>query len=132
MIYVIDDKKRLLDEIRLRKILLAESSQKISELMDNEYVCLRADQHEKEAVDYFRKNDLYALPVVDSHNVLVGMVTVDDVLDVAEAEAAEEIQKSAAIVPLYGNYRDAHPAKLFARRVVWLLALILVTSYLPR
>ena len=87
MIYVIDDKKRLQDEIRLRKILLAESSQKISELMDNEYVCLRADQHEKEAVDYFRKYDLYALPLVDSHNVLVGMVTVDDVLDVAEAKA---------------------------------------------
>lgn len=126
MIYVIDDNKKLLDEIRLRKILLADPAQKIESLMDNEVYCLRADQHENEAIELFKKYDLYAMPVVDSHGVLVGMVTVDDVLDVAEQKTTEEIQKSAAVVPLYSPYRDSAPTKLYRSRVGWLLVLILV------
>ncbi len=126
MIYVIDDKKKLLDEIRLRKILLADPNSTIESLMDNEVYFLRTDQHENEAIELFKKYDLYAMPVVDSHGALVGMVTVDDVLDVVEQKTTEEIQKSAAVVPLYAAYRNTHPAKLYRSRVGWLLALIVV------
>jgi magnesium transporter len=78
------------------------------------------------AVEMIQRYDVNALPVVDSDGVLLGIVTVDDILDVAEEEATEDIQKGAAVAPLETRYSVASPAQLFRKRIGWLLVLIFV------
>ncbi|HEY3242858.1 MAG TPA: CBS domain-containing protein, partial [Phycisphaerae bacterium] len=90
--YVLDERGRLIDDLRLREIVLADPAARLSDLMDRQFFALRADQDQEEAVREFQRLDRIALPVVDSTGLLVGIVTVDDVLDVAQQEATEDIQ----------------------------------------
>ncbi len=82
--------------MRIRNFLLASPTTRVSELRDHRFVALKATDDQEIAISVFRREDLTALPVTDSSGVLIGIVTVDDVLDVAEAEATEDIQKIGA------------------------------------
>ena len=127
VIYVVDANWKLLDALELSRFIMAEPSQKVEEIMNHSFVSLSAFDHQEEAVKTMQKYDLYSLPVVDSGGVLVGLVTFDDVLDVAQEEATEDIYKSAAVNPLTTSYREASIWELYSKRVGWLVVLVFVS-----
>ena len=93
VIYVVDERGVLIDDIRIREFLLAPLISRVSDLMDNRFVALKATDDQETAIGVFRREDRSALPVTDTTGVLIGIVTIDDMLDVAEEEATEDIQK---------------------------------------
>lgn len=123
VLYVIDERGRLVDDIRLRELVLADPTAVLADKMDRQFFALRADQDQEEAVRAFKRLDRVALPVVDTAGVLVGMVTVDDVMDVAEEEATEDIQKMAAVQALEAPYLDVGLFTMVRKRVIWLAVL---------
>ena len=129
MIYITDDKGRLTDDLRLRKMIIADPAAHVADLLDGRFACLHSLQDREEAVQVFRKYDLYALPVVDSDGILLGIVTVDDILDVAEEEATEDFHKLATVRPLQVSLKDATLGLLFRKRIGWLLGLVVVNIF---
>lgn len=129
VIYVTDEKWHLLDAIELRRFILAEPTQTVRSLMDESYVVLSAFDDRERAVEALRRYSLPALPVVDSDGVLVGIVTFDDLIDVAEEEVTEDFHRSAAIEPLRGSYLETPILELVQKRVPWLVALVFVNVF---
>lgn len=126
ILYVTDEKGTLLDDLRLQRLILADPGAKVGELTDGKYPYLHSLQDREEAVQAFRKYDLHALPVIDANGILLGIVTSDDILDVADEEATEDMQKGSAIHPLGAEYLKAPLRLLYSRRVPWLLGLVFV------
>lgn len=124
VIYVTDESLRLIDDLRTREILLAEPEQKIEDLMDNAFVALKATDDQETAIATFREYDRTALPVVNDLGILLGIVTVDDVLDVAEKEATEDFHKFGSIQDAVFNPLKATITFLYKKRISWLLALV--------
>ena len=129
VVYVIDERGKLLDEIRLEQLVLADQANIVSDLMDEQAASLDANEDREGVVELFKKYDAVALPVVDSQGVLVGIVTVDDVMDVAEEENTEDFQKMAAVVPLESSYFATNFGSMIGKRLPW-LALLLVAQTL--
>ncbi len=125
VMYVTDERGRLLDDIRLRELVLADPATRLIDMMDRQFYALRADQDQEEAVKEFSRLDRVALPVVDSTGLLVGMVTVDDVLDVVQEEVTEDVQKMAAVEALDAPYLTVSLATMVRKRVGWLALLLL-------
>lgn len=125
MIYVIDDQGVLIDDIRIRTFLLAPLTAKVADLMDYRYVALKAADSQDSAVQVFRDQDLKALPVTDTTGVLIGIVTIDDVLDVAEAQATKEIQKIGGSEALDEPYMQIALWRMVRKRGGWLVILFL-------
>lgn len=125
VIYVIDEHGVLLDDIRIREILLVKPETKVNELMDGRLISLSAADPQEEAINVFRMNNRTALPVVDSGNVLLGIVTVDDILWIANEEYTEDIQKIGGTEALDEPYLDINLFKLVKKRVGWLIILFL-------
>jgi len=125
VIYVIDKDGILLDDIRIREILLADPEAKIGDLTDNRLIALKASDHQEEAVNIFRMNNRVALPVVDDNNVLLGIVTVDDILWVANEEYTEDMHKFGGTEALDEPYLDMPILKLVKKRASWLIVLFL-------
>lgn len=125
-LFVTDERRQLLDDIRIRELLLADPETTISELMDGSAIALNAHEDREEAVHVMERYDKSVLPVVDRNNVLVGIVTFDDVADVAEVETTEDIHKTGAVAPLELGYRETTIGQLVQKRVGWLMALLLV------
>ncbi|NTW49781.1 MAG: magnesium transporter [Chlorobiales bacterium] len=125
VIYVTDDVGRLIDEIRIRDVLLAEPGEKVHEIMDRKFVALKATDEQSVAVETFKREDRVALPVVDSAGLLIGIVTVDDVLDVAEEEETEDIQKFGGVEALDEPYMDVSFFEVVKKRAVWLVVLFI-------
>jgi magnesium transporter len=123
VIYVIDEKGKLIDDIRIREIILAPLDKMISDLMDENFVVLNVHDDQEKAVEIFKKYDRVALPVVDKIGVLIGIVTVDDVLDVAEEEATEDIHKLGGVEALEEPYSTMPFFLMIKKRVVWLTVL---------
>ncbi|MBA2432715.1 MAG: magnesium transporter [Chthoniobacterales bacterium] len=124
VIYVVDDRGKLLDDIRIREILLQPLDSKVSELMDENFVRLNVTDPEADAVNVFRKYDRSALPVTDTNGVLVGIVTIDDMLDVAEEEATEDIHKFGGMEALEEPYIRLPVSTVIAKRAPWLVILL--------
>ena len=124
-IYVVDEQDVLMDDIRIRNILLAAAETRVAELMDNNFVALKAADDQETAVSIFRREDLTALPVTDSSGTLIGIVTVDDVLDVAEAEATEDIQKIGGVEVLDEPFMQIALTRMVRKRASWLVILFL-------
>lgn len=124
VIYVADERGLLIDDIRLRELVLMDPAVPLSEKMDRQFFALRADQDQEVAVQEFQRLDRVALPVVDSQGVLVGMVTVDDVLDIAQEEVTEDIQKMAAVQTLEAPYMDVSLRTMIRKRAIWLSVLL--------
>ena len=125
VIYVVDEHGMLIDDIRIREVLLTDPGRKVADLMDRHYVALRATDDQQTAVAEFRQHDRVALPVTDSAGVLIGIVTVDDVLHVAEAEATKDIQRIGGSEALDEPYMEIGFAKMIQKRAGWLTALFL-------
>ena len=125
VIYVIDENGVLLDDIRIREILLVTPETKVSDLMDGRLIALSASDHQQEAINTFRMNNRVALPVVDNENILLGIVTVDDILWIANEEYTEDIQKIGGTEALDEPYLDINLFRLVKKRVGWLVILFL-------
>ncbi|CAM3044931.1 magnesium transporter [Rariglobus hedericola] len=125
VIYVIDEQGRLIDDVRVRRFLLAAPDRKVSDLMDGNVPHLAATDDRAHALDLFRKYDRIALPVADDGGKLIGIVTVDDILDVADAEATEDIQKLGGSEALDEPYITIALGRMVKKRASWLIVLFL-------
>lgn len=124
-IYVIDEWGRLVDDIGIRQFLLAPLTHTVLDLMDRHFVALHAADDQETAVAVFRREDRAALPVVDSAGILIGIVTIDDVLDVAEEEATEDIQKIGGSEAFEEPYMQIAFGRMIKKRAGWLVVLFL-------
>lgn len=120
VIYVIDHRGKLIDDIKIRDILLAPLDSKISDLLDESYIVLNVNDDQETAVDIFKRYDRIAFPVVDHTGLLIGIVTIDDVLDVAEEEATEDFQKMGAVQVLEEPYSTVPIFTMIKKRAFWL------------
>ncbi len=125
VVYVIDEQGKLIDALRIRSLLLAEPETSIADLMDSRFVSLKATDDREEAVNIFQDADLSALPVTDSEGILIGIVTADDILDVAEEEATEDIQKIGGSEALDEPYMEIAIPSMVKKRATWLVVLFL-------
>lgn len=124
VIYVVDDIGKLQSELLARTLLLSEPDRKVAEVVSEEkIITLMASQDQADALEAFKRYDTVALPVVDSNGYLIGVVTVDDMLDVAEEEETEDIQKFGGIEALDEPYIDLPIPELVKKRAVWLIIL---------
>ena len=125
VIYVVDANGVLIDDIRIRELLVVPLDRTISQLMDRRYVILHTTDRQEDAIVLFRREDRTALPVVDDHGCLVGIVTVDDVLDVAEETATREMQRFGGSEALDEPYMQVTLAHMVRKRAGWLVVLFL-------
>jgi magnesium transporter len=125
VIYVINYKGELLDDIRIREIILASPEEKVSELMDGRFISLNANDDQELANEAFKMNNRVALPVTDNSNILLGIITIDDVLWIANEEFSEDIQKIGGTEALDEPYLDISIFKLLKKRAGWLVLLFL-------
>jgi magnesium transporter len=123
IIYVTDEKGKLIDDIKMREIILAPLDSKVSDLMDENFVALHVTDDQETAVEAFKKYDRVALPVIDASGVILGIVTVDDVLDVAEEEATEDIHKIGGVTALDEPYSTIPLFSMVRKRAFWLTIL---------
>ncbi|GAK59369.1 magnesium transporter MgtE [Candidatus Vecturithrix granuli] len=126
-LYVIDEKRTLMGVVSLKKIVLAAPETLVSDLMFEDFLAVRASEDQEEAATLAQKYDLIALPVLDSENRLLGIVTIDDLMDVLEEEVTEDFHKMAAMTPLAKEYLKTGVLRLMSHRVIWLI-LLLFTS----
>jgi magnesium transporter len=125
VIYVVDEQGVLVDDIRIREFLLTDPGIKVADLMDRHFVSLKATDDQETAIAAFRNHDRTALPVTDSAGVLMGIVTVDDVLEVAEVKATNEIQRIGGSEALDEPYMEIGFFAMIRKRAGWLTALFL-------
>jgi magnesium transporter len=124
-VYVVDERGKLIDDVRMREFLLRPLTAKVSEIRDETFAALNVTDSQQDALNVFRKYDRAALPVVDSNGVLVGIVTADDMLDVAEEEATEDIQKFGGMEALEEPYMRIPVWRMVRKRAGWLVILFL-------
>ena len=124
-LYVVDEAGRLVDFVRLRNLVVADPATPVLELLENQDLALRATDDQETAAAAFKKYDVTVLPVVDSRGVLLGVVTVDDVLDVVEKEATEDTHKLGGMEALDGPYLKIHLSHMIQKRAGWLAILFL-------
>ncbi len=123
IVYVIDENGKLIDDVRIKDFLLAPLDSTVADLMDENFIGLHVFDDQETAVEAFKKYDRVALPVVDRAGMLIGIVTVDDVFDVAEEEATEDIHKLAAIQVLEDSYSTIPLFEMIKKRGSWLAVL---------
>ena len=128
-VYVTDDRGRLIDDVRMREILLAPLRNEIESLMDRNFIALHVDDPQSKAVELFRRYDRTALPVVSGDDALVGIVTVDDILDVVEEEATREMQKFGGLEALDEPYAATPLLELVRKRGMWLILLFVGETF---
>jgi magnesium transporter len=125
VIYVINERGEFVDDIRIREILLASPDRIVGDIIDNRFITLNVHDDQEVASQTFKMNNRVALPVVDDKNILLGIVTIDDVLWVASEEFSEDMQKMGGTEALDEPYLEMPIMKLFKKRVVWLIVLFL-------
>jgi magnesium transporter len=124
-VYVLDEQQRLLGVVSLRELFASQPSTRVRDVMHSEVLRVRADQDQESVSRVFQENDLVALPVVDADNRIQGIVTVDDIVDVVQEEATEDIQKIGGMEALDEPYMTVALAKMVKKRAGWLAALFL-------
>jgi magnesium transporter len=124
VIYVTDENGKLIDDVRIRDFLLVDpKTTKVEDLVDGRYISLNVNDDQKETMSVFQMNNRVALPVVDDKNVLLGIITIDDVLWVAEEEFTEDIQMIGGMEALDEPYLDVSLFQLYKKRIIWLIIL---------
>lgn len=124
-LFVIDDKGVLIDDINIKDFLIVDPSTKVAQIMDHQFIALNVNDAQKEAIHVFRDHSRYALPVTDDKGVLLGIVTLDDVLRLAESEGTREIQKIGGSEALDEPYTTISFTNLMRKRAGWLIILFL-------
>ena len=122
--YVIDDKRRLLGAVSLRDLILADLHKSIKDLMVSDVVSADVIDDQEDIAKKIARYDLLALPILDQYQVLVGIVTYDDAMDVASEEVTEDIHKSAGVSTIIGSVKDASISLLYRKRIFWLVLLV--------
>src|SRR5437868_8520715 len=125
VVYVVGERGKLIDDLRIREFLLRPLGAEVKEFRDQTFVALKVNDSQEEALNAFRRYDRAALPVVDSNDVLVGIVTSDDMLDVAEEQATEDIQKLGGMEALDEPYPTIPLLRMVKKRATWLIILFL-------
>lgn len=124
VVYVTDARWKLAGVLGLRRLILSKPTDRIADIMEESVIRISAFEDREKAVQLISRYDITALPVVDTSGILLGIVTVDDLIDVAEEEATEDFQKSAAVHPLKASYRESSVLSLYGKRVTWLASLL--------
>jgi magnesium transporter len=124
-LFVIDGHGRLSGVVNLRQLIIADLDTPVSEIMDTEVISVPAGTDQEECARLMARYDLLALPVVDTENILLGVITIDDVMDVLEEEATEDIQRFGGAEPLNRSYLDTSVFTLIRKRIGWLVLLFL-------
>ncbi len=127
--YVTNESRILEGIVSLKDLIFADPDAIIGDIMDTEILCANTLDHQEDVVAMIQKYDMLALPIVDKENRLVGIVTVDDALDVIEEEATEDIEKMAAIVPSDKPYMRQGAFEIWKTRIPWLLLLMLSATF---
>ncbi len=127
--YVLDSKRTLLGTVALRYLLLSEPDEIIGEIMHENVVSIHTLMDQEEVARTFQKYDFTSMPVVDNENRLVGIITVDDVVDIMEEEATEDIEKMAAIIPSEKPYMKTGVVSIWLKRMPWLLLLMISATF---
>ena len=127
--YVLDSRRTLLGTVALRYLLLSQPDEIIGDIMHENVVHIHTLMDQEEVARQFQKYDFIAMPVVDNENRLVGIVTVDDVVDIMEEEATEDIEKMAAIVPSDKPYMKTGVWETYKKRIPWLLLLMISATF---
>ncbi|HBX66888.1 MAG TPA: magnesium transporter, partial [Balneolaceae bacterium] len=125
VIYVVDDQEHLIDDLRITHLILADQEELVESLMDRSFEALSVYDDQEEAVRMLAKYDRVALPVIDSDGVIVGIVTADDIIDVAEEETTEDMQKMAGMDALDDYYSQTSVSGMVKKRVRWLIVLFI-------
>lgn len=125
VIYVIDERGQLIDDLRIRDVILAATDKRVEEIIDGRVVSLNVNDDQENASQVFKMNNRVALPVVDENNILLGIVTIDDMLWVANEEFSEDMQKMGGTEALNEPYLDIPLLKLFRKRIGWLVVLFI-------
>ena len=125
ILYVIDDEGHLIDDIKIRNFLFADPQKKVHDLADNKFISLSVKDDQEVAVNIFRKNNRVALPVIDEHGILLGIVTFDDILNLAKREDIEDMQKIGGMEALEAPYMRTPFLELMKKRAGWLVLLFL-------
>lgn len=128
-LYVTDEARRLVGVVSLRQLITANSEQRIEDIMSRRVISVPAAMDQEEVARLFRKYDFLALPVVNDDNVLLGVVTVDDVMDVLSEEASEDIQLLGGAEPIEEPYFSASIGSLVRKRIGWLFVLFFAQSF---
>ena len=127
--YVIDSNRILLGLVSVKDLLLSDYSRQISEIMETDIISVKTTDDQEYAAGLFEKYDFLAIPVVDNENRLVGIITVDDAIDVIQEEATEDIEKMAAITPSDKPYLKTGVFETFRQRIPWLLLLMISATF---
>ena len=130
--YVIDNNRKLEGIVPLRKLILSDENIKVSDIMDSNVISVNTHVDQEEIAALFKKYDLVAMPVVDNENRLVGIITIDDIVDVIEKENTEDFHKMAAIVPYEDEYLKTGVLRLAKNRILWLLILMISAMFTGR
>ncbi len=130
--YVLDSKRMLLGTVALRYLLLSQPDAVIGEIMHENVISLNTLMDQEEVARQFQKYDFTSMPVVDNENRLVGIITVDDVVDILQEEATEDIEKMAAIVPSDRSYMRTGVVETWKKRIPWLLLLMISATFTGR
>lgn len=125
VLYVVNEQGKLIDDVRIRDFLLAPPEKKVSELIDGRFITLHVHDDQEMANQVFKMNNRVALPVVNDNDILLGIVTIDDVLWVANEEFSEDMQKMGGTEALDEPYLEIPILKLFKKRIVWLIVLFI-------
>jgi len=125
IVYVVDGEGKLVDDMPIRRLVLNEPAKKVEDIMDGFYIKLNINDSKESAVDVFKQYDRAALPVTDDKNVLLGVITVDDVLDVDEAKNTKEMQRFGGLESLEYPYVKTPFFSLIRKRAGWLIILFL-------
>ncbi len=127
-LFVTDRLKRLVGLVNLRQLIVADPATPITEIMDTDVVYVYTDTDQEECADLVQRYDLLALPVVDEHKTLLGIITVDDLVDVIQSEAGEDIQRMGGAEPLDRGYLDTSIFAITRKRIGWLLLLFITAT----
>ena len=128
-LYVIDEYRKLIGTVQLRKLLLARDEQKIDEIMNEQVVSVTTVDDQEMVADTVRHYDLMSIPVVDKEGRLVGIITADDIMDVIEEENTEDIEKMGGLLPSDDQYLKTPIITLFKNRIPWLLILMISATF---
>ena len=127
--YVLDNQRRLVGTVALRYLLLSDGDDVIGDIMHENVISLTTLMDQEEVARQFQKYDFTAMPVVDNENRLVGIITVDDIVDILQEEATEDMEKMAAIVPTDKPYMKTSVFETYKKRIPWLLLLMVSATF---
>ena len=130
--FIIDQARHLLGSVTLKDLILSEDDMIIEDIMDTNLISVQTSVDQEEVAHLFKAYDLVTMPVVDKENRLVGMITIDDVVDIIEQENTEDFQKMAAMAPNEEPYLKTPVLSLAKHRIIWLLVLMISATVTGR